>query len=154
MNINLSLSTESIENAIARLKVRQMHLEEDTEQLVGILTEEGAEVAQASYREWGVEAVPLTDGTEGTIMVVGDMPAIAEFGAGDETLTSGFENMPGNVYPGSYSEENAQQYSRWGFWYFGGKTYTEVPAHHGLLDAKRHIIETATETAKEVMAYD
>ena len=156
MNINISLSTESIENAIARLKVRQMHLEEDTEQLVDILTNEGAEVAQAASGDWGVHATPIPEGTTGTIIVSGDMPLIAEFGAGQATMPVLFENEPeAPVYEGSYSElEGTQEYYKYGSWHFGGKYYTEVPARHGLLDAKQYIMETATDTAMEVMTYD
>ena len=160
MTINIDLSTESIDNAIARLKVRKMHLEEDAEQLVEILTNDGAEVAQSAYGDFPVQATPMEVDKQGectfesAIVVSGDMPMIAEFGAGDATLSGGFENTPEEARSGSYSELHAKQYSRWGFWYFGGEPYTEVPARHGLLDAKRHIISTATETAMEVMTYD
>ena len=130
------------------------NLEDDVEQLVEILTNEGAEVAQAAYGDWGVQATPVPDGTTGEIIVSGDYPAIAEFGAGDETLSGGFENMPGEIRPGSYSEEHAKQYVRWGFWYFGGQVYTDVPAHHGLLDAKRYIIANAQDIAREVIQLD
>ena len=155
MTINIDLSTESIENAIARLKVRKMHLEEDTEQLVEILTNDGAEIAQSAYGDYPVAVKTSILETNGQIIVDGDMPLIAEFGAGDGVIPVKFENAPPEpVYSGSYSEQHARQYSRWGFWYFGGKVYSDIPARHGLLDAKRHIIETATETAMEVMAYD
>lgn len=154
MNINISLSTESIQNAVDRLRVRLQHLEEDAEQFVDILTNEGAEVAQSHYGEWGVQATPVVDGTEGAIVVSGDMPLIAEFGAGDATLPVWFENIPAEVRKGSYSEEHARQYSRWGFWYFAGETYTESGGLHGLLNAKRHIMDEYIPTAMEVMKYD
>ena len=156
MKIDIELSTESIDNAIARLKVRKMHLEEDVEQLVEILTNDGAEVAQAAYGDFPVEAVPEVKGTHGEITVVGDMPLIAEFGAGQATMPVLFENEPNTpVYEGSYSQlEGTQEYYQYGSWHFGGEYYTEVPARHGLLDAKQYIIENSTETALEVMTYD
>lgn len=154
MNIEISLSTESIDNAIARLRMRLIHLEEDTEQLVDILTNEGADVANGQYGNWAVNATPIVNGTEGVITVSGDMPLIAEFGAGDATLPVGFENVPSMVYRGSYSEQHARQYSRWGFWYFKGEPYTEAGGRHGLLEAKRHIMSECTNTAMEVMKYD
>lgn len=158
MTININLFSEgSVQNAISRLKVRLDHLEEDTEQLVDILTEEGAEIAQSAYGDWGVAAVPMTEGTTGNIVVYGDNPLIAEFGAGDATLNpaSLFENSPEtDVFPGSYSRENAQQYWKWGVWYFGGEVYREVEPRMGLAQAKAYIIENATDIAKEVMAYD
>lgn len=154
MKINVSLSTESIDSAIEELQAFAELLEEGTEQVVEILTNKGAEVAQAAYGDFPVEAVPLPEGTTGTIIVAGDMPLIAEFGAGDATSPTGFENVPGEVYAGSYSEEHAKQYSTYGFWHFGGERYTEVPARHGLLDAKQYIIENSTNVAREVFASD
>ena len=95
-------------------------------------------------------------GTHGEITVVGDMPLIAEFGAGQATMPVLFENEPNTpVYEGSYSQlEGTQEYYQYGSWHFGGEYYTEVPARHGLLDAKQYIIENSTETALEVMTYD
>lgn len=147
-------SEQSVQNAIDRLHVRLHHLEEDTEQLVEILTNEGADVANGSYSDYPVSAVPKTSGTQGEIIVSGHMPMIAEFGAGDQTLSDGFENTPAEARAGSYSEEHARQYSRWGFWYFGGEVYSEVYPHHGLRDAKRYIIKNSASVAREVMTYD
>ena len=154
MKINVSLSTESIDSAIEELQAFAELLEEGTEQVVEILTNKGAEVAQVAYGDFPVEAVPIPDGKTGEIIVTGDMPAIAEFGAGDQTLSGGFENTPAEARPGSYSEEHARQYSRWGFWYFAGEPYTEVYPHHGLLDAKRYIMDNSTNVAREVFASD
>ena len=158
MNIKISLDTQSIENAISRLTIRQMHLEEDTEQLVDILTNEGAEVAQSAYGDFGVAATPMSEGTQGTIFVYGDMPLIAEFGAGDATVDPKalFEHAPfTDVFPGSYSlEEGTKEYWKWGSWHFGGELYKEVQPRLGLAQAKMHIMNTAVETAMEVMHYD
>ena len=86
------------------------------------------------------------------------MPLIAEFGAGDATLNPAqfFEHSPEtDVFAGSYSlEQGTKEYWEWGSWHFGGQLYTEVEPRQGLYKAKQHIIETATETAREVMAYD
>ena len=153
ININVSLSEESISKAIADISVyRDEILQEGVEQVVDILTREGAEVAQAAYGDWGVEAVPMAEGTTGTIDVIGDMPLIAEFGAGQATMPVMFENSPSTpVYEGSYSElEGSQEYYKYGSWHFAGRYYTEVPARHGLLDAKNYIIEKSTEVAQEV----
>ena len=149
MKLNVSLSEESISSAIEQLNILKGEIDLCVKHTVEILANEGAEIAQASYGEWSVAVIPsVTSDTTAEILVGGDYPAMAEFGAGDGTLTGGFENVPGEVRPGSYSEQHAQQYSRWGFWYFAGEPYTEVPAHHGLLNAKQYIIEHSTEVAK------
>ena len=150
MKLSVSLSEESISSAIEQLRILEGEIKLCAKHTVEILANEGAEKAQSSYRDWNVVVIPdIVNDELAEITVAGDYPAMAEFGAGDGTLTGGFENVPGEVRPGSYSEQHAQQYSRGGFWYFAGEPYTEVPAHHGLLDAKRYIIEHSTEIAKE-----
>lgn len=141
-------------NVIDRLNNQLLHLENGAEQLVEILANEGADVANGSYSEYPVTATAIASGTTGEIKVEGKFPLIAEFGAGDQTLSDGFENTPAEARPGSYSEEHARQYSRWGFWYFGGQVYNEVYPHHGLRDAKRYIIKNSESIAREVMTYD
>lgn len=154
MTIHLSLSTESINAAIRKLADVQETLDNGTEQLVEILTNEGAEIAQAAYGSMAV-ASGEPNGKTGVITGDGDDVLIAEFGAGDGVIPVKFENSPMTpVYAGSYSEQHAKQYSRWGFWYFGGQVYSDIPARHGLLDAKRFIIENSTDIAREVIQFD
>ena len=150
MNINISLSTESIAQAIRRLADVHDNLEDGVEQTVTVLTNEGAEVAQAAYGEMAI-ATGLPEGKSGTIMSYGDANIIAEFGAGQAVIPVMFENSPATpVYEGSYSElEGSQEYYRYGSWHFGGQYFTEVPARHGLFDAKQYIIEHSTEVALE-----
>ena len=153
MNINISLSTESIAQAIRKLERAKENLEIGLGEAIAILTNEGAEIAQAAYGDWGVQATPITEETHGEIIVSGDMPLIAEFGAGQATMPVMFENAPETpVYEGSYSElEGSQEYYKYGSWHFAGKYYTEVPARHGLLDAKNYIADNGTQIAQEVI---
>ena len=153
MNINITLSTESIAQAIRKLEEVKENLEIGLSETIAILTNEGAEIAQAAYGDWGVQATPFTEEAHGEIIVSGDMPLIAEFGAGQATMPVMFENEPSTpVYEGSYSElEGTQEYYKYGSWHFAGKYFTEVPARHGLLDAKNYIIENSTDIAQEVI---
>ena len=156
MRIRIDLSTDSINRAITELELFKENLDADLHQLVDILTREGAEVAQAAYGEWPVSVTPITEETTGTILVAGDMPLIAEFGAGQATMPVMFENSPDTpVYEGSYSElVGTQEYYKYGSWHFAGQYFTEVPARHGLLDAKQYIIDNSTQIAQEVMGHD
>ena len=156
MRIRIDLSTDSINRAITELELFKENLDADLHQLVDILTREGAEVAQAAYREWPVVVTPYAEGTNGSIIVDGDMPLIAEFGAGQATMPVMFENSPNTpVYEGSFSElVGSQEYYKYGSWHFAGRYYTEVPARHGLLDAKQYIIDNSTQIAQEVMGHD
>lgn len=154
MKINIKLSTESIASAIEKLVAYQEELEYGLNQVVEILTNEGAEVAQGMYGDWGVAAVPSTDEAHGYIDVYGDMPLIAEFGAGDTVIDPStlFENSPNtDVYPGSYSiEYGSKEYATYGSWHFGGQKYTQVEPRLGLFNAKNYIIENSTRIAQEV----
>ncbi len=154
MTIHFDLSTESIARAVEQLAIFNEELNYNLAQVVDILTNEGAEVAQAAYGDWGVAAVPSTDEAHGYIDVMGDMPLIAEFGAGNTVINPSvlFENSPDtDVYPGSYSLElGSKEYATYGSWHFGGKKYTEVEPHLGLYNAKNYIIENSTQTALEV----
>ena len=159
MNIQIKLDTDSINNAIRQLVNKRDEIEHNTEELVDILATEGAEVAQSAYGNWGVEALALVAGGKGSIFVHGDMPLIAEFGAGDATENPGdyFEDLPYTpVTPGSYSLlEGSREYwdshlAGQGRWHFAGQEYTEVPPHLGLYQAKQFIIANSTSYAQGV----
>ena len=156
MRIPVTLSEESIQNAIDILTQKQNELDEKLEQVIELLVNEGAEIARTAYGEWPVVTTPIADGTEGSIVVAGDMPLIAEFGAGQATMPVMFSNSPDTpVYEGSYSElKGSQEYYKYGSWHFGGEYFTEIPAKHGLLDAKNFIQENSTEIAQGVFAND
>lgn len=161
MNISISLSEGSVNKAIRKLtSYREEKLQHLTEEVVSMLAEEGADTARAAYGRWGVE-VTTEDGhateeltAKSVINVDGDMPLIAEFGAGDATLTpsSMFENEPDTeVFAGSYSLlEGSGEYWENGEWHWRGKPFTEVPARHGLYNAKQYIIANSTNVAQEV----
>lgn len=156
MKINISLSTDSIGSAIRKLQDVLDNIEHGVAETVEILTNEGAETAQAAYGSWGVEAVPHIESDESfkprsTITVIGDMPLIAEFGAGDTTIDplTAFENPPDTeVFAGSYSLlEGSQEYWTYGSWHFGGARYDHVEPHLGLSKAKQYIIDQSTNVA-------
>ena len=149
--LRFGLAEDHIAYAIRVLESYKQDFEHGLEQAVEILTNEGAEIAKTHYGNWKVRATPSTSGTHGIISVSGDMPLIAEFGAGDATLPVGFEYVPSIVRRGSYSEQHAQQYSRWGFWYFAGEPYTEAGGMHSLLEAKRYIIGNSTSVIREAL---
>lgn len=149
ITIKVSLSTISINEAIKRLNEIAMNLDIGLEETIDILATEGGEVAQAAYGGMAT-AYGYGQGKDGVIVSTGDGNVIAEFGAGQATMPVMFENSPATpVYEGSYSElEGSGEYYRFGSWHFGGRYYTEIPARHGLLDAKNYVIENSTEVAR------
>lgn len=162
MNINIKLSEESINAAIRELRNVQENLRWGLEQTIDILVKEGTEIAQRADGSMANVTGYMPDENIGLIDVTGDVPLIAEFGAGDATLEPGmfFENQPDTpVYPGSYSllEGTGEYYLtrlEWGetgIWHFGGIPYSAIEPRQGLFKAKEHIKQVSTETAKEVI---
>ena len=152
MNITVKLSTESIRKAIRMLEKAKDNLEYGLEQTLDILAKNGTMIAQNAYGSMASVDYD-SDQTMAIIATSGKANVIAEFGAGDATeIPTGFENMPDtSVYPGSYSEEHAQMYTRFGWWKFGGEVYTQVEPRHGLMQAKVYILEEGTDIAKGVI---
>lgn len=176
MKINIHLSDTSIESAISQLEDALEQLKGDVGEFVDIMLLDGEMVANEAYGEmataWGQRDSDETNEENGIVTghigVSGeneDVVYIAEFGAGDATMeVTVFENPPPvDVYAGAYSEQKGSgEYKRSldasggesGTWHFGGQIYHEVPARHGLLNAKAHIIASAGDIAREVILHD
>ena len=152
MNINVRLSTESIDAATSKLLEIQDSLEFGVNDLVEVLAHDGALLAQSYFGSMAGVSYEA-DGGHGIISASGRAAGLAEFGAGDDTIPVRFENDPDfDVYPGSYSEQvGSRQYADHGRWFFGGRYYTKVSPRAGLYNAKVYIEENATEIAREVI---
>ena len=155
MTIDIHLSTESILSAIHRLNQAKEHIRWGLQDTIDILVSEGADIAQAADGSMATVIGYLQDEHLGVIDAVGENPIIAEFGAGDATLSpSGlFENVPDTpVYPGAYSElVGTGQYADYGWWKFGGKIYTQVEPRQGMYKAKEYIKSNGARIASEVI---
>jgi hypothetical protein len=72
-----------------------------------------------------------------------------EFGTGDAANPNGYAvSVP--VYPGSYSEEHAEKYATYGFWWYGGEKLTETPAYMPMYYAGKRMREELPRIVKEV----
>lgn len=154
MNLNIRLSKDSINQAIAELKKAKDNLQYGMEQTVEILTKEGGDVAKSHTGGMADITTTMVKNTTGQIAESGKAALIAEFGAGDATIVQTlFERYPDtSVFPGSYSLlVGKRQYWDYGRWYFGGKRYTEVQPRQGLYHAKMHITGMSTRVAQEVI---
>ena len=166
MKITVKLDSTSIESAISKLQDALDQLMADAGEWLDIMLVDGEEVANIAYGSmataWGRrdsdgEADGIISGHIGVTGENDDVVYIAEFGAGDTTMEStGFENDPPvPVYAGAYSElVGSGEYAEKGYWRFGGQKFTEVPARHGLLNAKAHILAAGDDIAREVILHD
>lgn len=161
MKITIDLSVGSIRDAIIRLRQAQDHLRWGLSETINALVTDGAMIANSNYGSMANAIDWMEDETIGKISVVGETPLIAEFGAGDATLEPErfFESVPYTpVYPGSYSElvGTGEYYltrleTGMGIWHWNGIPFSAVEPKQGLYKAKLHIIESSTDTAKEVI---
>ena len=163
MKINIKLSTESIEAAIARLTEAKENLTIGLNDLVEVLAHDGAEVANAAYGRMSAAAGIPVSMTQAKIVAPGtDQAIIAEFGAGYATMEDHpfAKNAPVPIEVASYSKAQ-RPYGMFyltddtdpgeGYWFFGGMEYDRVEPRHGLLNAAEYIMENSTKIAKEVI---
>lgn len=162
MTITFKLSDTEIRNAIRKLQSVQEHIRWGISDTVDMLAKEGADIAKEAYGNFGGVNVTsyLRKDNEAVIATSGDANVIAEFGAGYATL----ENHPfadkadTPIEIGSYSKENDGMFY-WsdyanpgeGYWFFGGREYSEVKPRMGLLLASEMIKEIAVDKAKDVI---
>ena len=155
MNLKITLSEESIRNAINELQDAKQNLQWGIEETLDILARDGADIAQVAYGHMGYVVGYLDSDDTAVIQASGEAVLIAEFGAGDATELplSLYENAPETeVYPGSYSElVGSGEYAATGAWHFGGKRYTEVQPRLGLYKALEHITQESTNVAQGVI---
>lgn len=168
INIDILLSTESIEAALIELQTIKDILEIKTNETVEIIAREAEDVANSAYGNM-VSAESEAHGNEAIVYVSGgDKAIIAEFGAGYATMEehpfAGAAPVP--VHVGSYSEEHVgdmhggmffltdSMNPGGGFWEFGGTKMSRVEPRHGLLDAYTYIVENAVQVAQEVIRFD
>lgn len=173
MKINIDLSPEGIEKAIAKLTDIKDNLDIGLNDLVEVLAHDGAEVANEAYDGMASAAFLPDTMTQAKIVVPGgDKAIIAEFGAGYATMEYHpfAANAPVPIKVGSYSEAHDgmfalsdRLYPGEGFWIFGwtkeggklavGKPifYDRIQPRHGLLNAHDYILENSTRIAKEVI---
>lgn len=153
--IQISLSADSVANAIKELQARKQAVEELTKQLAKELAEIGKEVSQELYGKGiKVSVKPIDNGF--SIDANGRAVCFLEFGAGVRTNNSHpFANeMPFEVSQGSWSRENAQQFVTQGYWIFGSRKYTYVTPTNAMYNASKMISEKALECAKKVFGND
>ena len=118
------------------------------------LCEIGEPIIRAAHGNHAtVMAAPIENGY--AITADGDQRLlIIEFGAGDATgiMAGQYDETPGVVYPGSWSESHAQMYSRYGFWVFGGQIFHEIEPNPSFYYAYQAMVEALPQIASEVFA--
>ena len=134
--ITVELSTESIANAITELESFKDTATPKLNEICRRLAELGADEARRRFArgDYGntdasVTIEPMANGWK--IVAMGKDVYFIEFGTGFFAMPHGNVSVP--VYPGSWSEEHAQQFSELGYWWYAGEklqgTEAEMPMY-------------------------
>lgn len=153
--ITIELSEASCKKALKELQKYEKQIKPKLDEVCKRIAEVGAQEAQRFFNM-------AENGNGGTIVTTrkiengwavvaeGESVYFVEFGTGDAvTATHGFTvSVP--VYSGSYSEQNAQRYSTYGYWYYNGEMLTETPIYAPMYHADRKMRDEAPRIVQEV----
>ena len=155
--IVVELSSDGCANALKELQDYNKQFIPRMEEVCRRLAELGVQEAQAHLvlangnTKASIEPpVKIDNGYK--IVMSGEDVYFIEFGTGDSAATNSYYTPLVNVYPGSYSEQHAQKYSKYGFWWYGGQKYTETPAYMPMYYAGKKIREELPRIVHEVFS--
>lgn len=152
--ISIELTADSCRAAVEALRQYRKEIKPKLDEVCKRLVEIGMLEAQ-------LHLVLANGNTDATILqpvkidngyklvMQGEDVYFVEFGTGDAANPNGYAvSVP--VYPGSYSEEHAEKYATYGFWWYGGEKLTETPAYMPMYYAGKRMREELPRIVKEV----
>lgn len=152
--ITLELSPESCKKALEEIKDYKKLLKPKLDEICKRLAEIGRDTAQAIFDKAGegnggvsVQAVPCENGWK--VVATGSDVYFIEFGTGDEVTDHYNASVP--LYSGSWSEEHAQRYAIYGYWYYRGVRYQGTPPYMPMFNAEKAIRTNVKRVAREVL---
>lgn len=153
--IVVELSSAGCANALKELQDYNKQFIPRMEEVCRRLAELGAQEAQAHLKlaDGNTDATiepPVKIDNGYKIVMSGTDVYFVEFGTGDSATTHSYYTPLVNVYPGSWSEQHAEKYSTYGFWWYGGQKYSETPAYMPMYYAGKKIREELPRIVKEV----
>lgn len=146
----MKIDIKGIDSLIGRLK-RYENIDEKLAEVTRRLVEIGEPIIQAVHGSNNKVTIGKTaNGYQ--IVAEGETVLFLEFGTGDAAGREAdkYDAVPSVVRPGSWSETHARQYSRYGFWIFGGQKYTETAPNPAFYDAYIAMVDALPQIAKEV----
>ena len=131
----------NIESIIGELK-KNLEIKKFLEPIV----DEAVERAREEFAGTGIAVDKAETEVGYQIIGSGNHIGFIEFGAGTQTDVGHplKTNVPFPVEPGSWSRLHAQQFSRHGYWVFGGKRFEYITPHSGMLKAHETLVARLT----------
>jgi hypothetical protein len=153
--IVIELSPQGCKKALDELDEYKKSIRPKLDEICKRLAELGAAEAQRRFNKGAQEE---NGGTVVTVRRISNGYAIhaeganvyfVEFGTGVATDAHGYTPLV-DVYPGSWSEEHAKQYSTYGYWWYRNVKYDGTPAYMPMYYAGKVIRENERRIAREV----
>lgn len=156
--ITLELSVASCNKALKELEKYQREIKPKLDEVCKRLAEIGAQEAsiRAQFgRVYGNDDVTVsTEKMENGYKVVmsGADIYFVEFGTGDRAgeYAGDASNVSVGIMPGDWSETHAQQYSRFGYWFYDNVRYEGTPAEMPMYYAGKKMREEMPRIVREV----
>ena len=157
----LELSPESCRDALDELKKYQREISPKLDEVCRRLAELGAQearmrFARADHGNGGVTVTVEKIDNGYKIVASGHDVYFIEFGTGvNAGVGYGDSGVPATsvpVYPGSWSEQHAQEFSRYGYWWWQGEKLQGTEAEMPMYYAGKAIRENEVRIAREVFS--
>lgn len=156
--ITLELSVASCNKALKELEKYQREIKPKLDEVCKRLAEIGAQEAsiRAQFgRVYGNDDVTVsTEKMENGYKVVmsGADIYFVEFGTGDRAgeYAGDASNVSVGIMPGDWSETHAQQYSKFGYWFYDNVRYEGTPAEMPMYYAGKKMREEMPRIVREV----
>jgi len=155
MKITLQLSADSCRDAVKELEKYKKEINPKLDEVCRRLADIAVEEAKRWFAQSGhgndeyfvYPPIKITNGYK--IVAAGADVYFIEFGTGHFTFPHG-DNVSVAVYPGSYSEQNAKQFSTFGFWWYSGEQLEGTRAYMPMYHAGKAIRENEKRIVQEV----
>ena len=149
----MNISIKGIDHAIKTIE-KYADMQDKLMELAYRLCEIGSAVCDSVYHTSVSVYVERTD-TGARVVCSGEDVLFIEFGTGDAagSLASLYDAVPSVVGRGTWSATHAQQYTRWGFWYWPPGTkdpISETPPHPATYEAYQAMVQAIPQVAEEV----
>ena len=149
----MQIRVSGVERTLRTIQ-RYADIDRKLQEIAKRLCEIGEPIIKAIH---GNHATVTTEATKNgyRITASGEDVLFIEFGAGDQagSENGSYDAVPASARPKSWSETHAQQYSKYGYWYFGGHKFTTVAPSPAFYYAYEYMVQNLPQIAKDVLEH-
>lgn len=148
----MQITVNGVEHALKAIE-RYADIDNKLQEIAKRLCEIGEPIIRQIHGHHAdfIGTLPMKNGYK--IVCEGEDVLFIEFGAGDQagSENGNYDAVPASARPGSWSETHSQQYSKYGYWYFGGHKFTTVAPSPAFYYAYEYMVQNLPQVAKDVL---